>query len=100
MRRVLAPSGMVLLVGGERRRRMLGPLGHILRVKLAAKLFRRKAGFFVAKPNREDLATLRTLVETGQVKPVIEQRYELAQIGEAMRAMGEGHARAKMVVAV
>src|SRR4051812_26891261 len=38
MRRVLAPSGTVVLVGGPRRKRMLGPLGHIARIKLAAKL--------------------------------------------------------------
>jgi len=100
MRRVLAPDGMVVLVGGPRRRRVLGPLGHIVRIKLASKLGGRKAVFFIAKPNRDDLATLRNLIEAGQVMPVIEQRYELAQIAEAMRGMGEGHARAKFVVTV
>jgi NADPH:quinone reductase-like Zn-dependent oxidoreductase len=100
MSRVLAPDGIVVLVGGPRRRRLLGPLGHIVRIKLAAKLGRRRAVFFVAKPNRDDLATLRDLIEAGQVKPVIERRYELAQIAEAMRGMGEGHARAKIVVTV
>jgi NADPH:quinone reductase-like Zn-dependent oxidoreductase len=100
MRRVLGRSGKVVLVGGPRRRRLLGPLGHIVRIKLAAKLGRRRAVFFVAKPNRDDLATLRDLIEAGQVKPVIERRYELAQIAEAMRGMGEGHARAKIVVTV
>jgi NADPH:quinone reductase-like Zn-dependent oxidoreductase len=98
MRRVLAPSGKVVLVGGARRR-ILGPLGHIVRIKLAAKLSRRDAMFFVAKPNRDDLATLRDLIEAGQVTPVIEQRYELAQIAEAMRQLN-GHSRAKIVVTV
>jgi len=55
--------------------------------------------FFIAKPNRDDLAALRDLIEAGQVKPVIEQRYELAHIAEAMRKMN-GHARAKIVVTV
>jgi NADPH:quinone reductase-like Zn-dependent oxidoreductase len=100
MRRVLAPGGTVVLVGGPRRRRVLGPLGHIARTLLASKLDRRRAVFFVAKPNREDLATLRGLIEAGQVRPVIERRYELAQIGDAVRAMGEGHVRGKLVVTV
>jgi NADPH:quinone reductase-like Zn-dependent oxidoreductase len=74
--------------------------GHIIRIKLASKLGGRTAVFFIAKPNRDDLATLRDLIEAGQVKPVIEQRYELAQIAEAIRGMSEGHARAKIVVTV
>jgi NADPH:quinone reductase-like Zn-dependent oxidoreductase len=100
MRRVLAPNGTVVLVGGPRRRRVLGPLGHIIRIKLAAKVGGRTAVFFIAKPNRDDLATLRDLIEAGHVRPVIEQRFELAQIAEAMRGMRDGHARAKIVVTV
>ena len=98
MCRVLAPNGMVVLVGGPRKR-MFGPLGHVIRIMLASKLSSRNAVFFIAKPNRDDLATLRELIEAGQVTPVIEQRFELAQIAEAMREMN-GHARAKIVVTV
>jgi NADPH:quinone reductase-like Zn-dependent oxidoreductase len=100
MRRVLAPTATVVLVGGPRRRRLLGPLGHVLRIKLAALPSKRKAVFFVAKPNVEDLATLRDLIEAGQIRPVIERRYELDEIAEALRAMSDGHARAKIVVTV
>jgi NADPH:quinone reductase-like Zn-dependent oxidoreductase len=98
MRRVLEPHGTVVLVGGQRNKRVLGPLGHIARIKLASKLGSRRAVFFIAKPNRTDLATLRRLIDEGQLKPVVEQCYELAQIAEAMGPMGEGHARAKTVV--
>jgi NADPH:quinone reductase-like Zn-dependent oxidoreductase len=101
MRRVLARSGTVVLVGGPRRKRLLGPLGHIARIKLAAMLPRgRKAVFFIAKPNAEDLGTLRDLIEAGKVRPVIERRYGLHEIAEAMRALNDGHARGKIVVAV
>ena len=100
MRRVLAPAGTVVLVGGPRRRRLLGPLGHVIRIMLASRLGRRRATFFIAKPNRDDLQTLRELIEAGKVKPVIEERYELAQIAEAMSRMSDGHARAKIVVTV
>jgi NADPH:quinone reductase-like Zn-dependent oxidoreductase len=99
MRRALAPNGTVVLVGGPRGKRLLGPLGHIVRIKLASKLGKRTAVFFIAKPNSDDLATLRDLVEAGHVQPVIERRYELAQIAEAMREMN-GHARAKIVLTV
>jgi NADPH:quinone reductase-like Zn-dependent oxidoreductase len=100
MRRVLAPNARVVLVGGPRRKRMLGPLGHVARITLVSKVGARKAMFFVAKPNRDDLAALRDLIEAGKVTPVVERRYELAQIGDAMREMGEGHARAKIVISL
>jgi len=100
MRRVLAPNGVVVLVGGPRRKRFLGPLGHVFRIMLAAKLERRTARFFVAKPNGDDLAVLGELVEAKRLRPVVEQRYELGQIAEAMREMTAGHLRAKIVVTV
>ena len=56
--------------------------------------------FFIAKPNTDDLEALRDLIESGQVKPVIEYRYDLGQIVEAMRNLDDGHARAKTVVTV
>jgi len=98
MRRVLADDGTVLLVGGPRRKRLLGPLGHIVAVKLAAKLARRRAVFFVAKPNRQDLVALRELIESEQITPVIERRYGFDDVGAALEAIGEGHARAKLVL--
>jgi NADPH:quinone reductase-like Zn-dependent oxidoreductase len=100
MRAVLASDGTVVLVGGPRKKRLLGPLGHIARAKLAAALDRRTAVFFIAKPNADDLDALRDLIESGQVKPSIEHRYDLAQIVEAMRNLDDGHARAKTVVTV
>jgi NADPH:quinone reductase-like Zn-dependent oxidoreductase len=100
MCRVLAPKGIVVLVGGSRRKRLFGPLGHVVRVKLASLLGRRRAAFFISKPTRDDLAALRDLIESGRVKPVIERRYELAQLGEALHQMDDGHARAKIVVTV
>jgi NADPH:quinone reductase-like Zn-dependent oxidoreductase len=100
MRRVLAPGGVVVLVGGPRRRRATGPLGHFARILLAAKLDRRRAKFFIAKPNPDDLVALGELIEAGRVRPVIERRYALGEIAEAMRAMADGHARGKHVVTV
>jgi NADPH:quinone reductase-like Zn-dependent oxidoreductase len=98
MRRVLAPSGRIVLVGG-RRSAILGPLGHVARIKLATKLARRNAAFFIAKSRREDLETLRDLVEAGKLTVVIQERYDLHQLADAMQAM-DGHARAKIVLRV
>jgi NADPH:quinone reductase-like Zn-dependent oxidoreductase len=61
---------------------------------------KRNATFFVANLNRADLEFLGELLDSGQVKPVIEKRYELAEVPEALRYMGEGHARGKLVITV
>jgi len=100
LRSVLEPDGAVVLVGGPRGRRLTGPLGHVARVLLAAKLARRRATFFVAKPNRDDLAALAELIDSGRVRPVIERRYEFGELEQAMQAMRSGHARGKHVITV
>lgn len=55
---------------------------------------------FIVRHNREDLAVLKELVETGQVTPIIDRRYTLRELPEALRFQGEGHARGKIVIAV
>lgn len=47
-----------------------------------------------------DMAVLRELLESGKVKPVVEKRYELSEIADALRYMGEGHAQGKIVITV
>ncbi len=100
MSRALTPTGKLLLVGGPRRSRLLGPLGHFARMILAGKCSKRAVRFFIAKPNRDDLAALRDLIEAGQVRSVIERRYDLTQIEEAMHRLDSGHARAKTALVI
>jgi NADPH:quinone reductase-like Zn-dependent oxidoreductase len=57
-----------------------------------------KATWFIASPKREDLETLRELVQSGAVKPVIDRRYELSQVADALAYLAEGHARGKIVL--
>jgi NADPH:quinone reductase-like Zn-dependent oxidoreductase len=97
--RVLAPDGTVVLVGGPKHR-VLGPVGHVARMLLRSRLARRRAVFFISKPNRADLDTLRELIEAGKVTPAVERAYPLSEIGEALAYMGEGHAQSKVVVTV
>jgi NADPH:quinone reductase-like Zn-dependent oxidoreductase len=59
----------------------------------------RKVVFFIAKFNKPDMEVLRELLEKGKVTPVVDRRYELNEIADAFRYMGEGP-RAKVVVTV
>ncbi len=99
-KRVLKPRAILVLVGAQKGGRLLGPLGHIAKVRLAAIRSGRKVVFFVAKITKADLLVLRDLLESGKVKPVIDKRFELNDIADAFRYLGEGHAQGKIVVVV
>jgi NADPH:quinone reductase-like Zn-dependent oxidoreductase len=57
-----------------------------------------KATFFIAKINKDDLEFMRELLGTGKVKPVVDRTYELSLVRDALRYLGEGHARGKIVI--
>ncbi|MFZ1880189.1 MAG: NAD(P)-dependent alcohol dehydrogenase [Gaiellaceae bacterium] len=96
-KRVLNPQARLVIVGGPAGR-LLGPLGHIATVRLAAMRSSQKAVFFVATWNKPDMNVLRQMVESGDVKPVVEKRYELGEVADAIRTIGEGHAQGKLVI--
>ena len=58
----------------------------------------KNAAFFISAPNQEDLVTLKGLVESKQVTPVIDRRYPLSEVPEAIRYVETGHARGKVVI--
>ena len=97
-KRVLEPQASLVLIGGPKTNRLLGPLAHVIKVKIGAAVARRKAVFFIAKLTQADLVVLAGLLEAGKVTPVIDRRYELSEIADAFRYLGEGHARGKIVV--
>jgi NADPH:quinone reductase-like Zn-dependent oxidoreductase len=73
-------------------------LGHVARLRLASLRSSAKAVFFVAKLTRADLEVLAEMLEAGTVTPVVDKRFALSEIVDAFEYLGEGHARAKVVV--
>jgi len=54
----------------------------------------------MARPNRADLEVLKDLIEAGQVRPIIDRTYRLSETAEALKYVGEGHVRGKVVITV
>jgi NADPH:quinone reductase-like Zn-dependent oxidoreductase len=96
---VLRPESTVVMVGGPKTP-LIGPLSHIIKMRLAALGASQKLVFFVANFNRQDFILLKEMMENGQVKTVIDRVYPLCKISEAMRHLGTGHARGKIIVAL
>jgi NADPH:quinone reductase-like Zn-dependent oxidoreductase len=61
---------------------------------------KQKMGNLLAKPNHEDLAFIKELLEAGKVKPVIDRSYPLAEIPQALKYLEGGHAKGKVVIKV
>ena len=96
---MIAPGAKVVLLGGPFKP-LVGPLGHTVAMSLGAKLAPCQAVFFIAKPNAPDLDVLRELVESGKLRSVIDRRYDLDDIADAVRYLGEAHPQGKVVVTV
>ena len=99
MRRLLTPTGTLLTNSGEVGPdggplvRILKTVGHSLRGKQTVKTF-------LSSPNRDDLAALASMADTGAITPVIDRRYRLDQAVEAMTRVASRRARGKVVVVV
>lgn len=95
-RRALAFGGTYAMVGGKPAQlyqaMLFGPFLSICG--------NRKMRMVSSKANREDLMFLKALIETGEIFPVIDRRYPLSQTAEALRYLGQGHARGKVVITV
>jgi NADPH:quinone reductase-like Zn-dependent oxidoreductase len=99
LRRVLTPDAKVVIVGAKfPGRGLVGPLGHVIRTRLSALGKSQTVKFFMARITKEDLAVMQELLDSGQVKSVIDRTYELSHVDDALRYLGEGHARGKVVI--
>ncbi|MFF0062285.1 NAD(P)-dependent alcohol dehydrogenase [Streptomyces sp. NPDC005279] len=101
-RRALTPAGTLVLSGGgvSEGGSPVGPMGLILRGQALSRFVRQRLLVLTATPDKENLATLRELVERGKVSPVIDRTYPLSEVPEAIRYLEVEHARAKVVITV
>jgi NADPH:quinone reductase-like Zn-dependent oxidoreductase len=93
-RRALQPTGTYVMTGGAPAQIyqaiFLGPLLSMAGSKRLTNL--------VHQPNQNDLILVKELIEAGKVVPVIDRSYPFAEVPEAVRHYGGGHARGKVVV--
>ncbi len=100
LRRALTPRGTLVIIGGEAGGRWFGGTERNLRALMLSPFVRQKLRSLFAKGRKEDLQSLKELVEAGKVTPVIDRTYPLSEAPEAIRYLEEGHARGKVVIIV
>jgi len=100
-KRVLTPRGMH--VGGgilDGPKSMTVMFGGLLLTLLQSQFSRQKFTTFVAKAKREDLTLIGELLASGQLKAMIEKRYRLEEVADAMRYQATWHVRGKLVISL
>jgi NADPH:quinone reductase-like Zn-dependent oxidoreductase len=89
----LSPKGIAVIVAGSFSLQLfLGPW--------MSMTGNNKIGTFMAGAKKEDLVFVNDLLETGKVAPVIDRRYTLGEVAEAIRYLEAGHARGKIIFTV
>jgi|SRR5579859_2019756 len=96
-RRALNPGGMCVVAGFSSLPRLFQ---HMILGPLRSKIGSRKVGLMGAKIHQKDLICMKDLLEAGKVVPVIDRRYPLCEVPEAIRYLEKGHARGKVVITV
>jgi NADPH:quinone reductase-like Zn-dependent oxidoreductase len=100
LRSALAPTGTLVIVGGEGGGSFSGGMNRQLRALALSPFLRQRLTMFVAKVGASDLERLTGLVESGQVTPSIGRSYPLDQAPEAMRHLVAGEVRGKVAITV
>lgn len=101
-RRVLAPRGTLVLIGGPAGR-WLQPAGHVFAGLAMAPLGPQRiamADTVSHAAKKQTLMTLTALIEEGKVIPVVARTYPFHDIREAIRYQEQGHVPGKVVVTV
>ena len=98
-RRALKPTG-ILVANGAPVGGWFGGLTRPIASFAVSLVVKQQAKPFVSTTKPEDLATLKELIEAGELVPVVDRTYSLSEAPEAVAHVGEGHAQGKTIIAV
>jgi NADPH:quinone reductase-like Zn-dependent oxidoreductase len=99
-RRVLNPKGIYIGAGvaGRQGASLNGLLARWIIALVLSQFVSQKFAMFMARSSKEDLTIMRELMEAGKVTPVIDRRYRLSEVPQAIQYLAEGHARGKVII--
>ena len=95
-KRALNANGKCFMVGGS----MASLFQVLLLGSRIGKAEGKKIGLLLVRPNTKDLLFMTGLYEAHKIIPVIDQSFPLSEVPEALRYLGEGHAKGKIVITV
>ena len=103
LRAALKSDGILVQAGdssGVKATFGMGIIAGLLKTLVISKMSKQKMPAFLAKRSKTDLIALTDLIESGKVRPIIDRRYPMAQVAEAVTYLEAGHARGKVVITI
>lgn len=100
LRKLLAPRGTLVIVGGENAGKVLGGIDRQLRGVALSPFIKQKITMFVASENSADLVVLREMVEKDQITVPVDRTFPLEDAAQAVQYVVDGKVRGKAVVVV
>jgi len=86
------------MVGDLTGRGMIGLMARLISALVLSRFGGQKLVTFLARPNKRDLTIMHDLMKAGKVKPVIDNRYSLMEVPQAIAYLAEKHARGKVII--
>jgi NADPH:quinone reductase-like Zn-dependent oxidoreductase len=99
LRRALAPTGTLVILGGEGGGTWLG-MGRQVWSQIIGITSQQKFRSPLALVNQGDLRVLEEMLASGKLEPAVERRYPLRDVPAAVRALAAGHSRGQSVITV
>ncbi len=96
-REVMTDAATLVIVGGQGGD-WIGPLVRPLAAVFLGPFVKQKFAMFLARMEQDDLVLLADMMASGAVKPIIDRRYALAEVPEAIRYSESGRARGKIII--
>jgi NADPH:quinone reductase-like Zn-dependent oxidoreductase len=100
LRRALAKTGTLVIVGGEGGGRFTGGIGRQLRATIWSRFLPQRMGTFISEEHHRHIDRLAELMEQGAITPAVGRRYALDQAPAAIDDLAGGRATGKSVVIV
>ncbi|MFT7632188.1 MAG: NADPH:quinone reductase-like Zn-dependent oxidoreductase [Mariniblastus sp.] len=98
-RRALKPNGTLVLNSGTGAKG-IGLMIRLFKPLALSPFVRQDLRRYLSVPNHKDLVVLKGLIESGEVTPVIDQRYTLSEVPAAIWDLEKGHTCGKKVVSI
>jgi NADPH:quinone reductase-like Zn-dependent oxidoreductase len=100
LRRALLPQGTLVIVGGEGKGNVTGGFGRQIRAVMLSPFVSQRLTMLASKEHYTHIEAVSRFIEDGQVTPIVERTYALAEVPDAMRHLEGGRARGKLAIVV
>lgn len=98
-RKVMNPDGILVIIGGPKGN-WIKPMIRPIQAMILSPFVDQEFGLMLAKLNKDDLTLIGEMIKDGKVNPVIDRRYRLDEVPDAIRYSEQGHARGKIIINV